>query len=42
MQLVGKEFSDSVMGCKDIWLPARAVVQRAFENRFQVSNHAQC
>ena len=37
MELVGREFSEKVIEYKDIWLPARAIVQRALESRFQVS-----
>ena len=36
MELVGREFSERVMEYKDIWLPAKAIVQRALESRFQV------
>ena len=37
MDLVGREFNERVIGFKDIWLPAKAVVQRALESRFQVN-----
>ena len=37
MQLVGREFIERVLWYKNIWLPARAVVQRALESRFQVN-----
>ena len=36
MQLVGKEFTDRVVEYKDIWLPARTIVQRAIESRLEV------
>ena len=36
MQLVGREFTEKITEYKDIWLPARAIVQRALEFRFQV------
>ena len=36
MQLVGREFTEKITEYKDIWLPARAIVQRALESRFQV------
>ena len=36
MQLVGTEFTEKVMEYKDVWLPARAIVQRAIESRLQV------
>ena len=38
MEVVGAEFREKVMDCKDNWFPARAVVQRALESRFQVNN----
>ena len=37
MQLVGREFCETVKEYKDVWLPARAIVQRALESRFQVN-----
>ena len=36
MQLVGREFYEMVEVFKNVWLPARAIVQRALESRFQV------
>jgi hypothetical protein len=38
MQLVGTEFTEKVREYKDIWLPARTIVQRAIESRLQVSS----
>ena len=53
MQLVGREFTERVMEYKDVWLPARAIVQEAIESRLQVTypkcvhnvliyNHTKC
>jgi hypothetical protein len=40
MEVVGREFNERVMHYNDTWLPARVVVQRALESRFQVNiNH---
>ena len=36
MELVGREFTERVQEYKDIWLPARAIVQRAIKSRLQV------
>ena len=36
VELVGREFTERVQEYKDIWLPARAIVQRAIESRLQV------
>lgn len=36
MQLLGREFTRRVMEYKDIWLPTKAIVQRALESRFLV------
>ena len=37
MELVGRYFNERVMWYKNSWLPARAVVQKALETRFQVN-----
>ena len=42
MQLVGTEFTEKVMEYKDIWLPARTIVQRAIESRLQVESPKFC
>jgi len=38
MKLVGEEFTNRVISYKDIWLPAREIVQRAIAERFQVTS----
>ena len=36
MKLVGGEFVDCVQGLKNSWLPARTVVRKALDSRFEV------
>ena len=38
MALVGGEFTERIKVYKDIWLPARTIVQKALNSRLQVSN----
>ena len=38
MKLVGEEFTDRVMAYKNVWLPAREIVQRAITDRYQVTS----
>ena len=38
MKLVGEEFADCIHGYRDIWLPAREIVQRAIADRCQVTS----
>lgn len=36
MELVGGEFVGCVLRHRDVWLPARAIVQKAIEKRHEV------
>ena len=36
MELVGGEFTECVVAYRDVWLPARNVVQKAIEKRQEV------
>jgi len=36
MTYVGKEFTDRILYYKDVWWPARSLVEDAYVNRFQV------
>ena len=36
MKLVGEEFTNRVHSYRDVWLPAREIVQRAIADRCQV------
>ena len=36
LKMVGKEFLDTVEYFKEVWLPARTIVQTAIEKRFEV------
>ena len=36
MDLVGGEFTERVKEYKDVWLPARTIVQKALNSRLQV------
>lgn len=36
MKIVGKEFSDNVIGLAKSWLPARSIVEKAILERFQI------
>ena len=38
MKLVGEEFTSCVHGYRDIWLPAREIVQKAIIGRCQVTS----
>ena len=38
MELVGSEFTGRLMSLKEHWLPARELVQNAFQERFNVSH----
>ena len=37
MKLVGEEFTSCVQSYRDVWLPAREIVQRAMADRCQVT-----
>ena len=36
MEMVGNEFNEVVQFYRDSWLPARTIVESAFEERFKV------
>ena len=38
MKLVGEELTSCVHSYRDIWLPARQIVERAIADRCQVTN----
>ena len=42
MQLVGGEFSERVCEYKDVWLPARTIVQKAIDSRLEVNLPCVC
>lgn len=37
MELVGSEFKDRVLSTKNVWWPARDIVRKTVEKRFEVS-----
>ena len=40
MELVGGEFTECVVAYRDVWLPARNIVQKAIEKRQEVCTQA--
>jgi len=38
MKLVGEEFTSCVRSYREIWLPAREIVQQSITDRLQVAN----